>query len=739
MEPLDVDVEIRPDGAGSYWVEVRSPAGEVRVASVFPFDAIALENRLQALQIALLTSAGGQRADISPNGQAVQEFASSLFQFLFVGEARSCYERSRDQARDQGAALRIRLRCQAPELASLPWEFLFDAQRNSYLSLSRRTQVVRYLEIPERIAPLRVTPPLRILGVVASPDDLPAIDVNRDRERLERSVAKLQRDGLVVLEWLPEPTWRSLQQALRQGQWHVFHFSGHGSFDRNKQSGQIAFVDDAPAVGTSTSTRWLSADELGTLLGDTDSLRLAVLNACEGATADAQDIFSGTAASLVRRGTPAVVAMQYAISDRAAIELARAFYESLADGLAVDTALAEARKAMYVSISGTLEWGTPVLFMRTNSGVLFDVDHERPAPPPEAEGEVDAPPILELSTTSIDLGNLEPQEVPPSTTVEVRNRGGGTLDWFVDTAPEWIELERDENSFTVIVHPEPGVNHAEVIVGDRSSGARESVSVRADLLIEATPRLQVSRREIDLGTVALDASASQEVEVTNAGDGVLEVEVVHADAGLEANYRDGVLGIVFNASTPGVFAGDIELGGNGGDATLHVTALIEPPVPRQSTPVPSPPDADTPVDEHEGSHPRRRKRIRPWLVIGVPIIILILLLGSAVLRSGDDGKTSSYQVNLPGNSQDFVPTDVVLHDGDQLTIEASGKIGDDPNVPTNQWGPAGNGEKALADPFHDFDHAALIGRIGDGEPFLVGEHYGPESAGSRRALARSQR
>jgi len=54
----------------------------------------------------------------------------------------------------------------------------------------------------------------------------------------------------------------------------------------------------------------------------------------------------------------------------------------LADGLAVDTALAEARKAMYVSISGTLEWGTPVLYMRTNSGVLFDVDRERRAPPP---------------------------------------------------------------------------------------------------------------------------------------------------------------------------------------------------------------------------------------------------------------------------------------------------------------------------------------------------------------------
>jgi hypothetical protein len=164
-------------------------------------------------------------------------------------------------------------------------------------------------------------------------------------------------------------------QALRDDVWHVFHFSGHGSFDRNRRSGKLAFVDDSTAGG-GTTTRWLDAEELGALLGDTDSLRLAFLNACEGATADAQDVFSSTAGVLVRRGTPAVVAMQHPISDRAAIELARTFYESLATGLAVDSALAEARKAVLLSIPGTLEWGTPVLFMRTADGVLFHV--ERP-------------------------------------------------------------------------------------------------------------------------------------------------------------------------------------------------------------------------------------------------------------------------------------------------------------------------------------------------------------------------
>jgi hypothetical protein len=52
---------------------------------------------------------------------------------------------------------------------------------------------------------------------------------------------------------------------------------------------------------------------------------------------------------MVRRGIPAVIAMQFEISDDAAIEFAPALYGALAARRAVDTAVAEARK---VSIHG---------------------------------------------------------------------------------------------------------------------------------------------------------------------------------------------------------------------------------------------------------------------------------------------------------------------------------------------------------------------------------------------------
>lgn len=70
---------------------------------------------------------------------------------------------------------------------------------------------------------------------------------------------------------------------------------------------------------------------------------------------------------------------QYEITDQAAIELTRAFYEALANGLPVDAALAEARKAVSLAVANSFEWGTPVLYMRSPDGVLFDL--ARPAPP----------------------------------------------------------------------------------------------------------------------------------------------------------------------------------------------------------------------------------------------------------------------------------------------------------------------------------------------------------------------
>ncbi len=370
LEYLDFEIEIGASpGAQQYPVAVlRSPAGEARATMQFPFDRLALDNRLLALQNALLRSGVVRRRVSSPDEQAVQDFGAALFDALIANEIRSRFDTSVRLAEEQGRGLRLKLRINAPELALLPWELLYDSRQGEYVALSRATPIVRYLELPQAMPPLRVAPPLRILGLITSPRDLPPLDIALERQRVEAAIADLRERGLVELTWLEGQTWRDLQRAMRSGPWHVFHFIGHGDFDRNADEGVIALADEQGR------TYRLSATQLGRLLDDHFSLRLAILNSCEGAHGSERDLMSSTAATLVRRGIPAVLAMQHEISDDAAIELAHTFYEAIADGLPVDAALAESRKAICLAVPNSVEWSTPVLYLRAPDGRVFDVD-----------------------------------------------------------------------------------------------------------------------------------------------------------------------------------------------------------------------------------------------------------------------------------------------------------------------------------------------------------------------------
>ncbi|MGD9148358.1 MAG: CHAT domain-containing protein, partial [Anaerolineae bacterium] len=287
---VDFDLEIGLGTGRDYPIAVLdSPVGEARESMHFPFDELALENRLLSLQNALLRSGGKHRRVPSVEDQAVQDFGQALFDALISGRVRTCYAMSLREAARQDKGIRLRLRIRPPELSALPWEFLYDPDKAEYVCLSRQTPIVRYLELSHPIRPLTVSLPLRILGMIASPQDLPDLDVEREQQRVERATRGLRDRGLLELAWLPGQTWRDLQEAMWGGPWHVFHFIGHGGFDARTDEGFIALADRA---GRSNP---LSATRLGRLLADHTALRLVLLNACEGAKGSQRDIYSSTA------------------------------------------------------------------------------------------------------------------------------------------------------------------------------------------------------------------------------------------------------------------------------------------------------------------------------------------------------------------------------------------------------------------------------------------------------------
>ncbi len=361
---LDFDLLIERAEEGYTARVLNSPGGQASADFSLPFSELELENFL--LRVGR-TRRGVRRLE-SPEMEAAKSFGGRLFDAVFGGEARGCLRSSLDEASRQEAGLRVRLRlADAPELADLPWEYLYNSSLNRFLSLSTETPIVRYLELPERIRPLEVKPPLRVLVMISSPGDYPPLDVEGEWEKLKEALSDLEQRGLVALERLEDATLTALQRRLRRGEYHVFHFVGHGGFDERAQDG-VLLLEDEHGRG-----RPVSGQYLGTLLHDERTLRLAILNACEGARTSRSDPFAGTAQSLVQQGIPAVIAMQFEITDEAAIALAHEFYTALADGYPVDAALAEARKAIFAQ-DNDVEWGTPVLYLRAPDGRIFDIE-----------------------------------------------------------------------------------------------------------------------------------------------------------------------------------------------------------------------------------------------------------------------------------------------------------------------------------------------------------------------------
>ena len=346
---------------GEYRVFASGPAGEAAGSFALPYSDVEVEN----LVLRLSRPRGGVRRIDSSDLDLVRTFGGGLFDAVFSGRVRDVYRSSLASARGEGCGMRISLALTGtPELMHVPWEYLYDDP--AFLSISMWTPVVRYLDLATTRRALRVEPPLRILAMVSSPADLARLDVAQERTKVEESLAGLVEQGAVEIDWLEQPTLQALQRGLRRADYHVFHYVGHGGYDRASDDGVLALED-----GTGRS-RLVSGMELGTILADEMTLRLAVLNACEGARSSVEDPFSGVATSLVRREIPAVVAMQLQITDRAAITFAGELYSALADGYAVDAALAEARKAIFAD-DDELEWATPVLFMRVPDGRIFDI------------------------------------------------------------------------------------------------------------------------------------------------------------------------------------------------------------------------------------------------------------------------------------------------------------------------------------------------------------------------------
>ncbi len=362
---LDFDVWIDQRSEGLYRAKAWSGVAGFEATESFALPAAFAGGGLgRASGGALRGGSGVEVAD----GASLEQAGGELFRAVFQGELLKAFQGCLAKAQG-GPGLRIRLRLNdVPHLAGLPWEYLYDAEGRGFLALSGRTPVVRYMELSEGLGTLLVEPPLRILAVISTPRGYRELaEADAEWRRLGAALEPLLKSGLIEIERLARPTPKALESRLRTGEpVHVLHFVGHGGFSELREEGVLVFEDEeghgVPMGGPS----------LAYLLQDHPSLRLAVLNACNGARGSSENTFPGTAQVLVQRGVPAVIAMRSEVMDETACSFAEKFYRGLAAGLPVDACVGEVRRAL--AEERNPEWGTPVLYLRATDGRLFALE-----------------------------------------------------------------------------------------------------------------------------------------------------------------------------------------------------------------------------------------------------------------------------------------------------------------------------------------------------------------------------
>ena len=311
-------------------------------------------------------------ADGRPGREHLRSIGLELFRATLAGWGKLAW--ARDEADERESGLRIRIHPTDARVAALPWELLYDPEDREYFALDSRSSLTRRVPRPGVPEPLEATHPLRVLACASVPVDLTQIAAQADVDSMQR-VASESSGRLVVQQIRPEI--RELERALlREGPWHVFHFSGHGDF-QSASGGALAF--ERP----DRRRDLVDAATVARMLGDQTELRLAVLSACRGGMSDGRMLIPSTAASIIHADTPAVVAMHFYVGDSAAVEFTRGFYERLALDGDVEDAVHGGRRAMAglqlyerpdqpaLEALRSMEWCSPVLHLNSLSGVLF--------------------------------------------------------------------------------------------------------------------------------------------------------------------------------------------------------------------------------------------------------------------------------------------------------------------------------------------------------------------------------
>lgn len=373
MEYEDIRITITAKINGGNRVLIDSPAGDfagkfVNTINKSSFDRMLRVNGLRVKSLEDARSKKGLK-DIKNvrSTDNLDDIGRKLSKDLFQEEILNAYAHSQGMVNARRQGLRVRIRIdpgikEYADLMNLPWEFLYDSTTDSPIELANNRAIIRDSITPKPVTSLNVDPPLKVLAVTSDPKDYPPLRLGREKDFLQKMSKKIPS---IEVEFLRGTTIDAVDDEMSRQEYHIFHFMGHAGFNKKSKKCVLIFK------GKRNKGIAVDGARLKTALAD--SVRLVFLNACETARIPEENPFAAIPTELLLRGIPAVLSMQFPISDCAAIRFCTYFYRHLAKGLPVDQCVGKGRQKIYLKEGISSEWGTPVLFMRSTDGVIFKI------------------------------------------------------------------------------------------------------------------------------------------------------------------------------------------------------------------------------------------------------------------------------------------------------------------------------------------------------------------------------
>lgn len=367
MPYKDFEITVgRADKEGRHGVLVNSPEGGFAGTFVNPIIDVDFDKLIDSRLRVRSAKDMGETKPVETTDD-IDDLGDRLSEALFQGKVLAAYAKNKGALKPrEGLRLRIRIDPNSEEYAklmNLPWEFLKDVLTGDRIELTYEGAIVRNPITPATPASFAIKPPVRILVAICQPSDYPDLKIGKEILSFVKTAEKSEITVKFLEDVTPQTLFDEMNKAKEEGkEYHIFHFIGHGGVD-NRGKSALVFKGD----GENT---FVDAELLKVALGD--SVRFVFLNACETASIPVVDPFAAFPTELLNKGIPAVVAMQFPISNKAAIRFCEGFYTCMTKGIPVDQCMGEARRRLFTS-KERAEWGTPVLFMNLPDGMLFDI------------------------------------------------------------------------------------------------------------------------------------------------------------------------------------------------------------------------------------------------------------------------------------------------------------------------------------------------------------------------------